>query len=86
MRRICASREATVSESRAMPSKLASISGAAWVIVVDTTSSASTSWPRSISSVVVGEVAEDADDVVRRLGALERDRGVLGQLARRRPG
>ena len=78
---ISASREATVSESRAMPSKLASISGAAWFIVVDTTSSAWTSSSRVDLLGGGGQVAEDADDVVRRLGALERDRRVLGQLA-----
>ena len=35
----------------------------------------------SICSVVVGEVAEDADDVVGRRGPVGRDRGVLVELA-----
>ena len=49
---ISASREATDCESRAMPSKLAWISGADWLTVSATTSRASSSWSVSICSVV----------------------------------
>ncbi len=50
---ISLSREATVSESRAMPSKLARISGAAWSVVWETSSSACTRRSVLICSVVV---------------------------------
>ena len=67
---ICWSREATVRDSRAMPSKLAWICGPAVSTVFETMSSACFSWPVVDPLGRGGQVAEDADDVVRRLGAV----------------